>query len=395
MGMNFEFATAGRIIFGRGCLSRIGEIAAFYGQQAFLVTGQQALQSSGKLDILLKYLSEKGVRVSRFVFTGEPEINAVEKALASARAEKCDLVIGAGGGSVIDLAKAVSGLLTNKGSLLDYLEIVGKGRLLSQPAAPLIAVPTTSGTGAEVTANAVIKDPVNRQKVSLRSPFLLPRAAIIDPELTLSLSPELTAQSGLDALIHLMEAYTSRKAQPVSDLFCRDGICRAGRSLVKACENGADLDAREDMAMAGLEGGLVLANAGLGAVHGFAGVLGGAYSIPHGLACACLLPYVFEANIQKLSSQSPDHPVLQRYREVTGWMTGNNPESLNALQEKGKSYLLGLNRRLKMPSLSRFGIKPGELPELAAKAATASSMKANPVVFSQAELVDILLLALG
>jgi alcohol dehydrogenase class IV len=227
------------------------------------------------------------------------------------------LVIWIGGGSAIDLAKTVSGLLTNRGSLLDYLEVVGKGQALRNPAAPMIAVPTTAGTGAEVIANAVIKDPVNKQKVSLRSPFLVPEIALIDPELTYSLSPGITAQRGLDALIHLMETYTSKRALPLSYLFCKDGLNRAGRSLVKTCQNGSDQDAREDMALAALEGGIVLANAGLGAVHGFAGVLGGAYSIPHRLACAYLLPSVFEANIRKLRSKKPDHPLLKRYVEVT------------------------------------------------------------------------------
>jgi alcohol dehydrogenase class IV len=213
---------------------------------------------------------------------------------------------------------------------------------------------------------------------------------LIDPELTYSLSPEITAQSGLDALVHLIEAYTSKRSQPLTDLFCADGISRIGRSLVRAYENGDDQGAREDMALASLEGGIVLANAGLGAVHGIAAVLGGAYPIPHGLACACLLLHVFEANVQRLGSEGSNDPVFQRYLNISEWLIRKRGEREDETAEFGRRFIQELNNRLRVPPLFQFGIKEDDLPEIARKSAQASSMKANPVAFSQEELLEIL-----
>ncbi len=393
--MNFEFITANRIIFGPGCFARIGDIARAFGRRAFVVTGRQALKDSGKLDALKEALARNEVEFVHFVGPGEPEIDTVERAAAEARRKVCDLVIGVGGGSVIDLAKAAAGLLTNEGNLLDYLEVIGRGRALQGPAVPLIAAPTTAGTGAEVTANAVIKDPASRQKVSLRSPFLLPKVALVDPELAYSLPPEITAQSGMDALVHLIEAYTSKRAQPLTDPFCRDGILRAGRSLVKACENGRDQGAREDMALASLEGGIVLANAGLGAVHGMAAVLGGSYRIPHGIACACLLPHVFETNARRLSAEPAEYAVFRRYLDVSGWLAGGRRSSEDETIGLGLEFIWELIHRLKVPTLSEFGVSERDLPEIAGKSAQASSTRANPVALSQEEFMEILRRALA
>lgn len=393
--MNFEFITANRIVFGPGCFAQMGNIARAFGRRAFVVTGRQALRDSGKLDVLKESLARNEIEFVHFVGPGEPEIGTVELAAAEARREVCDLVIGVGGGSVIDLAKAVAGLLTNEGSLLDYLEVIGKGRALRELAAPLIAAPTTAGTGAEVTANAVIKDPAGKQKVSLRSPLLLPKVALIDPELTYSLPPEITAQSGMDALVHLIEGYTSKRAQPLTDPFCRDGILRTGRSLVKACENGQDRVAREDMALASLQGGIVLANAGLGAVHGMAAVLGGSYPIPHGIACACLLPHVFETNARRLSSGPSNYAVFRRYLDISGWLVGERRRSDDETLELGLEFIRELVRRLKVPTLSEFGVNEEDLPEIARKSAQASSTRANPVVLSLEEFTEVLRRALS
>jgi alcohol dehydrogenase class IV len=387
--MNFEFATSSRIIFGAGRFGQLGDLARPLGQNALLVTGSHALESSGKLEALKKALAASGVGVLHLATSGEPAIESVEKAAASAREAKCDLVIAVGGGSVIDLAKAVAALLTNDGALLDYLEVLGQGRVLQKPAVPFIAVPTTAGTGAEVTANAVIRDPVSRQKVSLRSRFLLPTLAVVDPELTHSLSPEITAQSGLDALVHLVEAYTSKRAQAMTDLFCEDGISRIGRSLLRAYEGG-NHDAREDMSMASLEGGVALANAGLGAVHGIAAILGGAYGIPHGLACACLLPHVVEANMQRLRSESPTSPVLPRYVRVFSWLAGRPLDSEDATLAQGVAFIQELNGRLGVPALKDFGVKEDDLAGIAAKSFLASSTRANPVTLSPQDLLGIL-----
>jgi len=393
--MEFEFATANRIIFGAARFRQIGNISKHYGRKAFVVTGRQALKASGKLQILEQTLTESGVQFSHFALSGEPEVATVEAAAKQARVDNCDLLIGVGGGSVIDLAKAVAGLLTNNGSLLDYLEVVGRGQALQKPAASLIGVPTTAGTGAEVTANAVIKDPISKQKVSLRSPFLLPGVALVDPELTYSLPPEVTAQSGLDALVHLVEAYTSKRAGPLTDPFCRDGVVRVARSLAAAYDNGEDKAAREDMALASLEGGIVLANAGLGAVHGIAAVLGGSYPIPHGIACACLLPHVFEANARKLSSEGAGTPAFRRYLEISQWVVGSTGKNSNETIESGLLFIQKLNAHLKVPGLSQFGVGEDDIPEIARKAAQASSTRANPLTLSQEELMQVLKKALG
>ena len=198
----------------------------------------------------------------------------------------------------------MAALLTNEGDLSDYLEVVGKGRPLQNPAAPCIAVPTTAGTGAEVTYNAVLGVPDQHVKVSMRSPLMLPRWAIVDPLLTHSMPPELTASTGLDALTQLIEAFVSNKANPLTDGVCREGLQRAGRSLRRAFEDGSDAEAREDMSLASLFSGMALANAKLGAVHGFAGPLGGMTDAPHGVICGKLLPYVMQANVRALQDRA-------------------------------------------------------------------------------------------
>ncbi len=234
-----------------------------------------AAQSLGRRALLVAGSRTHGFEGVRFVVRGEPKVDTVRTGVALARAEGCDLVIAAGGGSVIDTGKAIAALLTNPGDALDYLEIVGRGQALGIPSAPCIAVPTTAGTGSEVTRNAVLSSPEHGVKASLRSPSMLPRLAVVDPELTLDLPPEITATTGLDALTQLIEPFVSIKANPLTDLYCQEGLRRATRSLRRACDQGNDVEARGDMSLASLLGGMALANAGLGAVHGFAAAIGG------------------------------------------------------------------------------------------------------------------------
>ena len=235
------------------------------------------------------------------------------------------MVIGLGGGSAIDTGKAIAALLTNPGDPLDYLEVIGRGQALQQTPLPYIAIPTTAGTGSEVTRNAVLASHEHHVKVSLRSPLMLPRVAIVDPELTYSLPPAITASTGLDALTQLIEPYTCNSPNPMIDAICREGMQRAARSLKRAYQNGSDAAAREDMSIAALFGGMALANAKLGAVHGFAGPLGGLFPAPHGMICARLLPFVVEANVRALQMREPDSPVLKRYDEVAQLLTGRRP----------------------------------------------------------------------
>ena len=232
--MAFEFATATRIIFGDGAIQQVAPAAKQWGRRVLVVTGR----STERAERLRKDLEAGGVQSFDFAVEGEPTVDLIARGLDQARAEDCDVVIALGGGSVIDAGKAIAGLLTNPGEVLDYLEVVGKGNALQNPAAPFIAVPTTAGTGSEVTRNAVLGVPARQVKVSLRSPFLLPRLAVVDPELTLDLPPAITARTGLDALTQLIEAYVSIRANPMTDGFCVQGIPLAARSLRRAFHHG-------------------------------------------------------------------------------------------------------------------------------------------------------------
>jgi alcohol dehydrogenase class IV len=300
-------------------------------------------------------------------------------------------VISFGGGSAIDAGKAVAALLANPGDPLDYLEVIGRGQPLRSPSAPFIAVPTTAGTGAEVTRNAVLGSPEHGVKASLRSAGMLPTVAIVDPELTLGLPPHLTAQTGLDALTQLIEPFVCRKANPITDAFCRQGIPLVVRSLQQAFADGTDLRARTDMALASLLGGLALANAGLGAVHGFAAPIGGMFPAPHGAVCATILPHAMKANIEALRKRDPHGPGLARFQELAELITGDRDAAI----EDGLAWVQTLCQDLRVPGLSQWGVRVSDGPELAMKAARANSMKANPIDLAEGELVEILERALG
>lgn len=379
--MAFEFATAGRIVFGRGCAARIGAEAAQFGRRVFVLTGRPRERWA----FLWDDLRRRGMDCERFAIMREPTVTIVEQAVQMAASAGVDVVIGIGGGSVIDAAKAVAAKLPNPGDLLNYLEVIGQGRSLEKPSLPCIAVPTTAGTGAEVTRNAVLRSEAHGVKVSLRSDTMLPVRAMVDPDLTLSVSPEMTAGTGLDALTQLQEAFVSQRANPLTDGLCREGMRRAARSLERAFAHGDDSAAREDMALASLFGGLALANAGLGAVHGFAGPLGGMVPAAHGMICAALLPQVMAANIQALAERDPDHPSLGRYRETAVLLTGR----AEATAKDGVAWVRQLCQRLKVPSLERIGFTAAQTAEAVSKACQASSMKGNPVLLTEEELAAI------
>ena len=380
--MKFEFATAARIVFGAGSVNNADAIAKGFGRRALVVTGRDARRA----ERILAGLKSGGVGSTTFSVAGEPELETVERGTKLAQAEHCDLVIGFGGGSVLDAAKAIAAMLTNGGGLLDYVEIIGRGRPLAKLSAPFIAIPTTAGTGAEVTRNAVLASPEHKLKVSLRSPLMLARVAVIDPELTYDLPPALTASTGLDALTQLIEPFVCNRANPMTDGLCVEGLRRAARSLRVAFSKGQDKDAREDMALASLFGGLALSNAGLGAVHGFAGPMGGSFPTPHGAICAALLPHVMAMNLRALRQRYPNGTALSRYDEVAWWLTGD----MKAKADDGVKWVRALAADLKVPRLGGFGIQREHFPDLVAKAANASSMKANPIVLTPEELTETL-----
>ena len=389
--MRFEFATAGRIIFGPGVLKEAGGLAAALARRALVTVGQ----GLGRAEPLMEMLASAGVETVVLTVAGEPTTDLAAEGTRLAIESGAQLVIGMGGGSALDAAKAIAVLATNGGGAnggdpLDYLEVVGRGKPLTEPALPIIAIPTTAGTGAEVTRNAVLLSPDHAVKASLRSASMLPRLAVVDPELTCSLPPHVTASTGLDALTQLIEPFTSARTNPMTDAFCREGMPRAARSLRRAFSHGDDAAAREDMALASLMGGLALANAGLGAAHGFAGPVGGMFDAPHGAACAALLPHVMSMNVAALARRKPGSPELARYDEVAAILTGD-PRSRAA---DGVRWVQELASDLGIPGLAAYGVGQEHVPELVQKTAVASSTKANPIVLTTEELTEILQAAL-
>ena len=376
--MKFEFATATRIIFGPGTLQQIGGLAKELGRRALVVTGRD----SRRAEPLQQRLGASGLTPSLFPVSGEPDLNTITNGVAQAKAGRCDLVISFGGGSALDAGKALAAMITNPGELLDYLEVIGRGRTLPNAAAPFIAIPTTAGTGSEVTRNAVIGSPEHRVKVSLRSTHLLAKVSVVDPELTYNLPPNITASTGLDALTQLIEPFVSSRANPMTDALCREGIRRVARSFRAAFHEGQNPAAREDMSLASLFGGLALANAGLGAVHGFAGPIGGRFPAPHGAICAALLPHVMETNVRALSQRQPESEPLRRYHEVAQLLTGK----AQAQAEDGIKWVRQLVSDLQISPLRTYGLSRESTAELVAQALKASSMKANPIALTSDEL---------
>lgn len=379
--MRFDFAAPARILFGAGSLKEVAPAARQMGRRALLVAGSTRARAA-RLEAELPGCVP-------FSVAGEPTVEVVRRGVQTACEAGCDLVIGFGGGSVMDAAKAIAILMGNSGEPLDYLEVVGRGQALA-PGAPFIAIPTTAGTGTEVTKNAVLASPEHKVKASLRSPHMLARLAVVDPELTFDLPPEVTASTGLDALTQLIEPYVSVRANAMVDMFALEGMSRAARALARAYENPRDLDARTDMAFASLLGGLSLANAGLGAAHGFAAPVGGMFPAPHGAVCAALLPPVMQVNIRALRARCPATETLRRYETVAGILTGRS----DAVPEDGAHWVDALRRRLSIPPLGAYGIDASHVSTLVANAAQASSMKANPIALTHEELAEILVMAL-
>jgi len=377
---SFEFATANRIIFGAGKLNELSRQVDAGMQRLLFVRGH----SSEAIPRVKEILSALGISFTEFQVHGEPTVDVIREGLKAAG--DCSMIIGLGGGSVLDAGKAIAALATNPGDLFDYLEVVGRGQPFVNMPLPYIAIPTTAGTGSEVTRNAVIESPEQNVKVSLRSPLMLPRLALVDPELTYNLPPEITASSGLDALTQLIEPFVSIKANPMTDAICRAGIDHAARSLRRAYENGADQEARAGMSLASLLGGMALANAALGAVHGFAGPLGGMLHAPHGALCARLLPLVMEANVKALETRQPNHPAIIRYTEIARILTGEK----EATAPDAAKWTRELVETLKIPGLSQYGMSEQNSPEAVEKTMKANSFKGNPIPLSEKELREIL-----
>ena len=378
-----EFYAPGKIIFGPGELSQVGIEAKRLGSKALVVSGKSAMRNSGVLDRLTHLLKENNLEYVIYEnIPSDPAVETIDTGTDFARKEKCNLIIALGGGSVLDSGKAISAMVTNKGSVADYQEIEGKGRKFQYKTLPFIAIPTTSGTGSEATKNAVITNPEFNLKKSIRDPMLIPEVALVDPELTLSLPPHITAISGGDALTQCIESYLGKKSQEITAALALHAIGLIGKSLVKAVNDGKNLEARKNMAMAALLSGLCLSNSGLGAVHALSHPLGVYYKIPHGLSCTVLLPYVMEYNL----------PVVTKKMVKIAESLGENISSLSEIEaaqraaEKIKEILTAV--RIK-ENLFGWKIKEEDFPQLI-KGAKGGSLNNNPRDTSDEDLIELL-----
>jgi alcohol dehydrogenase class IV len=380
--MQFEFSTASKIVFGSGLFNSLGEIIARFGKKTLIICGAPQYL----LVKLKELLDAKSIVYTVYLAAGEPTINSIQDTLTSIGQTTYDCIIGIGGGSAIDTAKTISALLTNPGDLTDYLEVIGLKKPIKFPTLPLIAIPTTAGTGSEVTKNAVIGIPTQRVKVSLRSDYLLPKISLIDPELTISLPKNLTATTGLDALTQLIEAYTCLNPSPMIDPICIEGITRISKSFIKAYDDGDDLLAREDMSLASLFSGIALANVKLGVVHGLAGAIGGVTNAPHGAICASLLSNAMSVNIRAIQNRMPNHPVLERYIKI-GKILTNNP---SATFEKAILWVKNFCQHVKMQPLYSLGLTKTDFDNLIERAQQSSSLKGNPIILFNDEIRTIL-----
>lgn len=380
--MKFQFATASIVDFGAGSLKNLPGYAKRYGRRVLVVCGRDPTRA----EPALRLLRDAGLAAETYSVHAEPTVQVVLQGRDIATAQEAEAVVGFGGGSAIDTAKAIAALMTNPGHPLDYLEVVGAGRPLEHPAVPCIAIPTTSGTGSEVTRNAVLDVPEEGIKASLRHVSMLPRCAIVDPDLTLTVPPAITAATGCDALTQVIEPLVSRSANPITDALCRDAIGRAASSLRQAYRNGSDLTARQDMALVSLFGGLALANAKLGAAHGFAGVLGGRFRAPHGELCAALLAPSMAINIQALRNRAPDSVALSRYAEVARLLCRDPAASA----EDGVQWVRDLVESLDIRGLASLGVDGSVSSQIVEQASRSSSMKGNPLELLPDELHALL-----
>lgn len=380
MPLPFSFATATEILFGRGQAdSAPGRVAAL-GKRVLLVRGGNPTRS----EALAQGLAAAGCAVERFAVTEEPDTAIIDSGVTLARATGAEVVVALGGGAVIDAGKAIAALAPATRPMIDHLEVVGAGLPLDHAPLPFVALPTTAGTGAEVTRNAVISVKEHARKVSLRDTRMLPRLAIVDPSLTDGCPRAITLASGLDAVTQVIEPYVCTRANPLTDALCRDAIPRGLSALIRLMQ-AEDAQARDEMAWVSLCGGLALANAGLGAVHGLAGPLGGLTGAAHGAICGTLLPHVLIANRAAVT----DPALAARLDEVGRWIATAFGPGADAAGSAARD-LAGWARECGLPGLADLGVDATAMAGAAKAAASSSSMKANPAPLSETALLSIL-----
>jgi alcohol dehydrogenase class IV len=372
---DFEFATTARVVFGPGRSADLPALVNGWGERVVVVTGSRPDRHRALIEAL-------PMAVAVVPVGGEPTVDMARAATQTAREHDADVVISIGGGSVIDLGKAVAMLLGNGGDPMDYLEVIGRGQPIGRPSRPFAAVPTTAGTGAEVTMNAVLASPEDGRKASVRARSMLPALALVDPLLTVDCPPAVTAASGLDALTQCLEPLVSRNATPITDALAAEGLRHAAAGLLAAYADGSDVAARTEMALCSLFGGMSLANAKLGAVHGFAGVIGGLVPIAHGAICAALLAPVTEANVRALRERASNSPALQGYRRAAVQLTGRP----DATVEDGVAWIAQTVRQLRIGGLAAAGLDPASADDVVASTRNSSSTKGNPIDLTDDEL---------
>ena len=379
--VQFQLAIPGDIRFGAGRVSELpGALADLGASRVLIVTGRTTTRADG----IRSALQQAGISSVVLGVATEPSIERVRAAVDVILETRCDAVVGFGGGSPLDVAKAVAVLATSGTDPMDHLEVIGAGRPIERPGLPCIAVPTTAGTGSEVTRNSVLSGA--GVKASLRSPLLLPKVALVDPDLLVGVPKATIAASGMDALSQLIEPLLSQRANPFTDALARDGIQRSARSLRRAYQDGMeDAGVREDLAMASLFSGICLANSGLGAVHGLAAAVGARLAAPHGAVCAAVLAAAIEVNLHALGERAHDHPAVQRLAEVATLLTGRP----DARAEDAIGWLQELTATLSIPGLATYGLDQDHIAEVVTAAQRASSMRGNPIELDDSEVTEI------
>lgn len=388
---DFSLARLPRIEFGSGRIRDLPALAQRYGNQALLVTGGRSFRSSPHWARLLEGFDHLGLKYADMSVEGEPSPELVDKSVAEFRGMNIDVVIGIGGGSALDAAKAIAGLLRPGNSVMGHLEGVGPELPYQGPATPFIAVPTTAGTGSEATKNAVLSRHGEAGfKKSFRDEKLVAEIALVDPDLLASCPPEIIAANGMDAFTQLLESYVSSKANRFTDALAWSGMKAARNSLLAWHKNGPS--AREEqagMAYAALMSGITLAQVGLGSVHGLASPLGAFFPIPHGVVCGTLVAEATRMNIQALKQRSPANEALTKYAQAGRLLTKNgNLDDATALDRLVET-LEDWTDQLDLPRLGKYGIAPQDFARIVANS-RGSSMKTNPIVLTDAEIGSIL-----
>jgi alcohol dehydrogenase len=387
---DFSLSRLPRIEFGPGTLARLPGIARGYGTQALLVTGAGSLKNSPFWPAVTSGLTAQGVSWLHLAIPGEPSPQGVDEAVRALRAEPIDVVIGIGGGSALDAAKAIAGLLRPGNSVMDHLEGVGPELPYTGPSTPFIAVPTTAGTGSEATKNAVLSvQGSDGFKKSFRDEKLVAEYALVDPDLLATCPPAVIAANGMDAFTQLLESYVSSRAAPLTDSLAWGGMKAARDGLLDLYANAGDAIARGRMAYAALVSGITLAQVGLGSVHGLAAPLGAFFPIPHGVACGTLVATATRINIETLRVREPTHPALEKYAQVGRLLNKQGHMDQAASHIALIDTLETWTRELGLPTLAHYGVTPADIPRIVANS-RGSSMKTNPIRLDDAEIAAIL-----